>query len=516
MKHHATSARSRFWLGASLGAMAVGSGPALAQSCPADQPCDLTVTQANQSLSIGAPGGHVVNQAIGTTIAVGVASGVVIDNRAGASIAGFTSTAPVPQPPQPFVPLLVRNPGVTLINAGSITGNVLFAGGDVYVNAGGSVSGNVGAANPNSTTSETYINRGGGSIGGQINVGLGVDSFLDSISASAQMAIPATRPSGFEIYGIEVLGSGTTATVVNASGSAASAGLSLRGNGAVVNRAVIDEFDLSGSGLPAFVLPLLPRRAVGYAGVTGETDALTIAYPVNGGGFPLFLTESIPVGGALESFTNEGTINGDLLLVTAAFTNSSAINLRSAGAGTIISGAANRDFTFVNTGAIAMADNGVRANPLFRAAVSVASAPDTTTPARVSILNGTAGAIWAASPIRGWRASSPSRTAARSPSAPRPTASTGRWTSKSAASCSAPPGAACPSPSPSRSASSTAARSRAASRASSLPGGSRSRTPGRSRPTRTIPRPMRSICNCLPGRTATSRTPCRLPSPTAA
>ncbi|MFD2579867.1 hypothetical protein ACFSTD_17540 [Novosphingobium colocasiae] len=95
----------------------------------------------------------------------------------------------------------------------------------------------------------------------------------------------------------------------------------------------------------------------------------------------------------LESFSNEGTINGDLALTTKAFSNSGEINLLSNGAGTLIAGQTDTDLSFTNTGSIILSDNGAHLNQLLDHAITLVSGPATTNPADITVLNDTGATI---------------------------------------------------------------------------------------------------------------------------
>lgn len=397
MKTSMNHARNSIFLGASLYALAAAN-PAFAQACPGTfaAPCDVAVTTNNQTIVAQGPT-RVVNNATGTIISqIGTVGEVgegylLIENRAGARIASLTLGVPTYFPPEFGAKFRPHN-NTTIINAGAIDGNVSFVANGIYVNAGGTVSGNVGPEDLQAFSSEFFINRGSDGLGvaGVVDPGNGIDSFIQSFNTSTNFAIPSTLPTHFEISGVEALGAGTTITLTNETGATAANGLTIWGDGAIVNKAVINDYSFEGSGLPPAALPYVRARAVFYGGEAGLSGDLVLTLPyANGGSFSYgFVT-----GSALQSFANEGTINGDLTLNTAAFTNSGTINLRSDALGTVIQGAAGKTFSFVNSGAIVMIDNGGRLFDILAPAVTLVTAVDATTAAPVSILNDTNGII---------------------------------------------------------------------------------------------------------------------------
>lgn len=393
MKTSIKHARNSIFMGASLYALAAAN-PALAQACPGTSaaPCDIAVTTNDQTIVAQGPT-QIVNTATGTVISQAGTNYLLVDNRAGASIASLTLGAPTSTPPVQFGATLSPHVSTAIVNAGAINGNVSFIAGGIFVNAGGTVNGNVGAANLQGFSSEIFINRGGDNLGvaGVVDPGNGVDTFIQSFNASANFAIPTALPTHFELGGVEALGAGTTVTVTNEAGATATNGLAIWGDGAIVNQAVINDFSFVGANIPPAALANIRTRAVNYGGNVGQSGQLVVAVPGTNGQPAI---NSFTSGSALQSFDNQGTINGDLGLNTAAFTNSGAINMRSNQVGTIIQGAAGKAFSFVNTGAIVMTDAGLRLpGNILDAAVTLATAVEATTPAPVSILNDTNGII---------------------------------------------------------------------------------------------------------------------------
>src|SRR3546814_5949212 len=113
----------------------------------------------------------------------------------------------------------------TIINRGAINGDVVFANGGVYVNDGGTVTGDVTVTNPNavqgdadfgaSFKTEAFINRsqtGSTDVTGVIEPGNGLDYLLQSFSASESYALPATLPPHFEVGGVDTLGTDASIT----------------------------------------------------------------------------------------------------------------------------------------------------------------------------------------------------------------------------------------------------------------------------------------------------------------
>lgn len=141
------SAKSCVFLGASVLAMAT-STQAAAQVCPdgSRDGCDLTVQQI--TIEAGAGGAqvmtdgptHIINNGTGSSITQGGAypwsAYLVVENRAGASISSIVRPSEHPS----------ESPGLyatTVINRGLIEGDITFATNGIYVNDGGTVTGDV-------------------------------------------------------------------------------------------------------------------------------------------------------------------------------------------------------------------------------------------------------------------------------------------------------------------------------------------------------------------------------------
>lgn len=379
---------NRIMLGASVLAMAVSAQSAAAQSCPGvdGSVCEITVSGADQDVSTdGAT--RIINSGTGTSITQTSNDYLLIENQAGASIDALTL---LPQATSPVSGLI----DTTIINRGAINGSLIFANGGVYVNDGGTVAGGLTVAHVNaiqgdanfqaSFKTETFINRsaiGTTGVAGTIDPGNGLDFFIQSFSSTGTYALPATLPTHFEVGGVEALGTNTIVTVTSEPGQAHN-GLSLYGDGNIVNNALINDISFAGTGLTAPTIGFLDLRlpAVVYGGEVGNNHLQLV--PTAGA------PAGVNYGGALTSFTNEGTINGDLRLRTASFTNNDEINLSSRQAGTLIFGAADQDFTFTNRGTIEMVDTGTRApDALTSTAVQLVSAIDATVLSAVNISN---------------------------------------------------------------------------------------------------------------------------------
>ncbi|MEJ7934045.1 autotransporter domain-containing protein [Sphingobium sp. AN558] len=392
MKSSLNHARNSIFVGASLYALAAAN-PSFAQACPGTlaAPCDVAVTTDGQTIVAQGPT-QIVNTASNTVIRQNGTSYLLVDNRAGASIASLTLSPPTPNPVQPGA-VLRPHVNSAIVNAGAINGNVAFISGGIYVNAGGTVSGNVGPANLQGFSNEIFINRGGPNLGvaGTIDPGNGADTFIQSFNASNIFAIPSTLPLHFEVGGVEALGAGTMVTVTNEAGSTTANGLAVWGDGAIVNQATINDISLDGSNLPPATLANTRTRAVNYAGSVGQSGQLVITQPgANGQPFQNIFT----TGSALQSFTNQGIVNGDLAINAAAFVNSGAINIRSSQPGTIIQGAAGKAFSFVNSGSVIMTDAGTRQpGNILDSAITLVTAVEATAAAPVSILNDSSGII---------------------------------------------------------------------------------------------------------------------------
>lgn len=285
-----------------------------------------------------------------------------------------------------------------VVNAGDIEGSVvlddtaasyLFTGSTIYYIAdGGEVAGNV-VLGTNGFTSANFIQRGASDdVDGFISAGAGLDIYTKSYASTQSVAIGQyTLPTTFEIEGYEVRGAGTTLTLTGSGTS-----ISLMGDGNVVNDATIGL--VSTAGLYPMGVTVVPV-AIGYyqtQQAVFRREQIPLGQP---GSF-----YTMPFGSALTGFTNNGTVNGDIRLSTASFTNNGNINLASNGLGTVIRGAADKDFLFRNDGSIVMVDNGARQNSPegefedgIQAAIRIATAIDSTQLKAVTVENGATGEI---------------------------------------------------------------------------------------------------------------------------
>lgn len=367
-----------------VSAIAVASSAAQAQDClsldTGEGLCPFTLTEDDAIVSTTGAF-HLINQANGTSVTHNNGAYLLIENAAGASIDSIT-LSPTPLPFQsdfegiPYSKLKLA--GTTIINAGTIS-DLQFANGGTYIDAGGTITGNLIsrfgneiAGTPNfllGFRTETVIDRDGGGIDvdGILDPGNGLDFYAESYSATAIHAIPTTLPTNFEVAGVEALGVGTTITLTNVVDGSPVNGVSLYGEGNFINTAIIDPISFVGTGLPPANANAVPTRAVVYGGIPGQMGLVTWS---NGtANPPVILT-----GTALNSFVNRGVINGDLGLTVATFSNESAINLASRQPGTLIFTAADRDFTFRNSGTVSMANDGEAANRLTDAVITLVTA----------------------------------------------------------------------------------------------------------------------------------------------
>lgn len=381
--------RTMLAIGVSLSAIAIPQ-VASAQSCTPDANtglCEQTVTTADQTITVSSPT-RLINLSTGTVVTQATPPRtLVLENRAGASLESVTLVNPGVPTTLPGLVVIPRL-GAVLVNSGTVEGDVLLRGG-TYIAAGGTVTGKVTAANPAAISTEYLIDRSGGNLGvaGSIDPGAGLDVYVRSYSASADAQLPSALPTNFELRGIEVLGAGTTVTVSNPVGADAVNGLALTGTGSIVNRAEINNISFAGIGVPDAAISNIRTRAVNYGVQAGETGLMNLVIPVPAG-FVTGLT--VTTGSALSSFINEGTINGDIGLNTANFVNLGEVNLLSNQTGTLVQGSADGGLTFVNRGAITMANNGLRLQGnILTAAITATTAFDGTVGRPLNFLNDT-------------------------------------------------------------------------------------------------------------------------------
>lgn len=350
---------ARLGLGVSAFAL-IGSGQAFAQSQPPCVPTEnrycvitndgtmgqVTLPSPAQLVNRGTISGNEGAVFTPATLQFNTPTPVmaVIDNRAGATITGTGGTA------------IRGGAPLTVINAGTINGNV--QGAAVYVANGGTLNGNLllGTGTAQDFGSQMFIQRGDTTgVTGSINAGNGIDFWIRSYAASANVALGAPLPTTFEVEGVEARGAGTRLIITGPSADPVR-GLMLAGDGNIVNRANVGLFNTTGANFPPNNTLFTP--AIGYAGVP-ETNAsiqFRVVNPAN-----QVTAYTVPVLSALNSFTNDGNVFGDIRLSTASFTNSGTLNFQTRATGTVILTAKDRDFSFSNTGTINYADTGARA-----------------------------------------------------------------------------------------------------------------------------------------------------------
>jgi hypothetical protein len=352
-------------LGFGVSVLAItAASQAAAQTAPACVPneagyCQVTNTGSSGTITLTSPAKLVNTGAISGTTGVAVTSAVVpldeatlvmltIENRAGGSITGTGGTA-------------VAGTGITLINAGTITGNV--TGITTYVADGGTITGNLQLGQPVASdfTGQFFVERNPTlGISGTISAGSGIDFYVRSYAASAEVVLGGVLPTSFEVGGVEARGAGTVITTTAAAGTTVG-GLMLMGNGSIVNNATIGLFSSVGAGFPvgAQIFPY----AINYAGVPETSAQVALRFLTPGANPALqssYVNYTLPVGAALTAFTNNGTVNGDIRMTTGGFVNAGTINLVTRGQGTVIFTAEDRDFLFNNSGTITYTDTGAR------------------------------------------------------------------------------------------------------------------------------------------------------------
>ena len=241
--------------------------------------------------------------------------------------------------------------GVT--NAGEIDGFVFvhdagptpFDNSIIYYIDEGGTAGSVTLGTTGYSTAN-YIQRGAQAGTDTILAGGGLDIYTKSYAATQSVAMGQYElPDTFELEGYEVRGTDTTLTLTGTGQT-----IALMGDGNVVNDGTIGMIDTTG------VYPIEVTPAAIFTYHTTQTT-----YPRAGvePGAPQSI-HTIGHGNELTSFTNNGIVNGDIRIAAATFTNNGNVNLTSNGPGTVIRGAADKDFTFRNTGTIEMTDSGAR------------------------------------------------------------------------------------------------------------------------------------------------------------
>lgn len=370
---HTSIKRNLGKLGLSVSALALGAHDASAQALCADGSTGPVCQIDNTGVSgpiFGANGTATVISNSGTiagtpAIALGNSFLLGIDNKAGGLIDGNGGVAiSVPRPSLSFY----------LRNAGTINGDVVYsdsaqflqfsgATNAIYISDGGTLNGNLTlgsttANNPGAFQQAIFLQRGATTgVTGTISAGNGMDVFAKSYTGTQTLTLGSeVLPATFEIAGYEALGTDTVLTL-SAPTDASAPGFSLLGEGSVVVNGEITRPSTAGAGFPsgATVVPL----AVSYVGTPGVTTAFVTPLPsVGPNGQQLFY--GVNIGGGLKSFTNNGTIGGDIRITTASFTNAGTLALETRSPGTVITAKSNTDFVFNNTGTISQTYNGAR------------------------------------------------------------------------------------------------------------------------------------------------------------
>jgi uncharacterized protein YhjY with autotransporter beta-barrel domain len=257
-----------------------------------------------------------------------LASGGTITNADGATISGQTIA-------------IQNDQGGTVVNAGTINGDVLignpyyyFSGQGKYVADGGTLNGNLtfGSANDILLTLDGVTE-----VTGTIDAGSGTDLFGRFYRADATTQIGGTLPVTFEGELVESIGSSTIVTLTDP-GSTVSSNLSVAGDGQIVNQTTI------GGRVTALADGSVASDGVGVlASFTNDGDLA--------GGFD----------GVIKSFANTGIIGSAALTnIAVDITNNGDIDFDNSGTVTAGSGwtAVNLrlvdadHFSFANSGTI--------------------------------------------------------------------------------------------------------------------------------------------------------------------
>lgn len=284
--------------------------------------------------------------------------------------------------------------GFQISNAGTINGDVLFddqpassvfTGTIVsYISDGGTLNGNL-QLGTTGFNQAYFLHRGANNgVSGTISAGGGFDIFAKSYDQTQSIEIGNyDMPSTFEFEGYEALGDGVTLTLTGTGTT-----INLSGNGNVINAATISPADSAGAFPPQAVV--VPAAINSYQSKVGTFRRFQLPQGAPASLFTVFY------GNALNSFTNTGIVNGDIRLGTASFSNTGEIRLNSATIGSVIFGAADRDFLFDNSGMIVMTANGTRTGQAVlesefesgtQAAIRLRAAYDTTVAKDVRIAN---------------------------------------------------------------------------------------------------------------------------------
>jgi uncharacterized protein with beta-barrel porin domain len=394
-----TRAPVRLGLGLGVSILALGTGSASAQiatTCPNGSAGPVCVI--SNSGSVGPISGTlgtaiVVNNSGDITgdpaIAAGQAVVLSVNNASGGIIGGGANA--IIAPARTGIPLLSFN----VTNAGTINGDVSYveptpAAGQgplagalyYYISDGGTLNGNLQLGTGFSTAN--FIQRGtDDGVTGAVTAGGGIDIYTRSYSQSQSLDLGARAlPTTFEVEGFEARGAATTLTLTGQGTT-----ISLMGDGNIVNNGTIGL--LNTAGLYPQGVTVVPA-AIGYYQTRFATFQRAFVPP---GTVPLYTPG---YGGALASFVNEGTVNGDIRIATASFVNNDEINLSTGGIGSVVTTSAGKDFLFRNTGTIEMLSNGSRSPTTnierefddgVNAAVRIRQALETTTLAGATIEN---------------------------------------------------------------------------------------------------------------------------------
>ncbi|WP_084733123.1 autotransporter domain-containing protein [Sphingobium chungbukense] len=355
----------RLGLGIGVSVLALGAGSSFAQqapttTCPDGSAGPLCIISNTGSIGpiTGTLGTATVVNNSGTiagdpAIRAGLAVILSVNNAAGGVIDGGTSA--IIAPARTGIPLLSFN----VTNAGTINGDVSYveptpvspqsplAGAlYYYISDGGTLNGNLQLGTAFSTAN--FIQRGeDDGVTGTLSAGGGIDIYTRSYSQSQSLELGARAlPATFEIEGFEARGDATTLTLTGQGTT-----ITLMGNGNVVNGGTINLLNTAGLYPPG--VTVVPA-AISYYQQRFATFQRANVQP---GTVPLYTPT---YGDALTSFTNEGTINGDIRIAAATFVNNDEINLATSGMGSVITTSAGEDFVFRNAGTIEMDFNGAR------------------------------------------------------------------------------------------------------------------------------------------------------------